>query len=114
MFTGIVERQGRITQFERGLDCVTLVIETGYPDLETGESVAVNGACLTVTEATPKGETLFFPSPERIFLTNLGRLEVGGIANLERALPAGARLSGHVVQGHVDGVGRFVRALPGD
>jgi riboflavin synthase len=110
MFTGIVEKKASILNFERGADSVLLLVSTGYSDLSIGESVAVNGVCLTVTELGRSGEALFFVSPETIARSNLGALQTGSTVNLERALQASARLSGHIVQGHVDGIGAFLRA----
>jgi riboflavin synthase len=114
MFTGIIEKKGRLLQIERGIDCVSFTIDTGFSDLALGESVSVNGVCLTVTETNHQGHALFFVSPETVARTNLGSLKTESITNLERALAANARLSGHIVQGHVDGVGRFTRVLRDD
>ncbi len=125
MFTGIIEKIGRVREIETrsvaaGLGAtagVRLTIETGFEDLELGESVAVNGVCLTVAEAArlPGRDgltTLFFVSQETLARTSLGQLQSGSQVNLERALPAAGRLSGHIVQGHVDGMAtvREVRA----
>ena len=120
MFTGIVEKLAPITRFERGTLKATpgamLSIRTGYPDLSLGESVAVDGACLTVLETSPE-ETLFFVSQETLSRTRLGALlgrpnPARGAVNLERALQLGARLSGHIVQGHVDGLARLRSLTP--
>ena len=110
MFTGIVEKVGQITAVSPQGETTLLRIATSFGDLELGESVAVNGCCLTVTESTADGEALFFVSQETLRLTNLGSLTVGSRVNLERALALGSRLSGHWVQGHVDGVGHIVQA----
>jgi riboflavin synthase len=116
MFTGIVEKTGPVRAWERATGGATLTVATGYPDLALGESVAVNGVCLTVTEATREGDARFFLSEETLRLTNLSRY--GGApseVNLERALRLGDRLSGHIVQGHVDGLARMTSArLEGD
>ena len=89
-------------------DRLKLTIASPYPDLEAGESVAVNGACLTIVEA---GEEAF--SIEAVVTTRerttLAELKVGSPVNLERALAVGDRLGGHFVQGHVDGVAEVVR-----
>jgi riboflavin synthase len=82
-------------------------VATGFKDLEPGESIAINGVCLTVTEYDAAGSALFFVSPETLDKTNLGALQDGARVNLERAVTLGTRLSGHLVQGHVDGVGRL-------
>ena len=84
-------------------------------ELAVGESVAVNGCCLTVTQADPSedGGTVGFDLlAETLRVTNLGRLQPGSLVNLERALRAGDRLSGHYVQGHVDTVARVVDFSP--
>lgn len=83
-------------------------IETGFTDLELGESVAISGVCLTVAELK-KGATVFYVSPETIDRTRLGALHENSQVNLERALLPNTRLSGHIVQGHVDGVARAIR-----
>jgi len=120
MFTGIVEKLAPVTRFERGSLQATpgamLTIRTGYSDLALGESVAVDGACLTVLETSPE-ETLFFVSEETLARTRLGTLldrpaATRGAVNLERALQLGARLSGHIVQGHVDGLARLKSLTP--
>ncbi len=99
MFTGIVDRLGRVV---RG--GWRLVIDTGYDDLKHGESVAVNGVCLTVVRLSGDGAG-FDVVRETLSKTNLGALRPGSPVNLERALRVGDRLSGHIVQGHVDGTG---------
>lgn len=78
-------------------------IDTGYKDLESGESISVNGVCLTVAEFDKSGSALFFVGSETLRRTNLGRLAEKTSVNLERAMLASTRLSGHWVQGHVDG-----------
>lgn len=112
MFTGIVEAVGTVAEVTPGPAGGRLVV--AHPlavRLEIGESVSVNGCCVTVTErsadrfaADLMGETL-----DR---TTLGRLEAGAPVNLERALAADGRLGGHLVQGHVDGVGTIDRVTP--
>ena len=104
MFTGIVAKSAPVTAFEpQGSEGVRVRILTGFPDLEMGESIAVNGVCLTATEFDSAGEALFFLGSETLRRTNLGKLTVGTTVNLERAMLAATRLSGHWVQGHVDG-----------
>lgn len=79
--------------------------------VRVGDSVSVNGACLTVGEV--EGETLtFYAMPETLRRTSLGELEAGGVVNLERAMSAGERFGGHIVQGHVDGVGEVLGVRP--
>jgi riboflavin synthase len=102
MFSGIVEEVGRVTAVTPEGSSRRLTIESGFGDLTLGESVAINGVCLTVTrhDATTAD---FFVSPETLDRSNLARLEPGDAVNLERAVTLVARLSGHLVQGHVDG-----------
>jgi riboflavin synthase alpha subunit len=104
MFTGIVERRGRVLRPGR-----RLAVETGWSDLAHGESVAVAGVCLTV--ARLKGTAAEFDLvAETLKKTNLGALRKGDAVNLERALRHGDRLSGHLVQGHVEGTGTIVQS----
>jgi riboflavin synthase len=110
MFTGLVEALGTVKSLEAAGDGRRLVIaEPGLaPQLAIGESVAVNGACLTVVERAK--ETFSFQvGPETLRCTNLGELVPGARVNLERAVAAGDRLGGHIVQGHIDGLGQIVR-----
>ncbi len=109
MFTGIIEQTGRVADArdEGGYLNVTLAPERPWPDLALGESVACNGACLSVTAWNETGfrvqlsqETLAKTAP---------RWAVGETVNLERSLRAGDRLGGHLVSGHVDGVGAVLR-----
>ena len=111
MFTGIVETVATIARFEGGADRAMLVIDapTVSAGVKRGDSIAVNGACLTVT-ALEDGRLTFEAVAETLSRTNLGELKIGSVVNLERALRADQRLDGHIVQGHVDAVGR-VRAL---
>ena len=111
MFTGIVETIATITRIEGGADRATLVIDAPAVSggVKRGDSIAVNGACLTVT-ALEDGRLTFEAVAETLSRTNLGELKIGSVVNLERALRADQRLDGHIVQGHVDAVGR-VRAL---
>ena len=103
MFTGIVDRKGTVARPGRRLE-----VETGYADLKPGESVSVGGVCLTVA-ALKGGRVAFDLVPETLKRTTLGSLRKGDPVNLERALRAGDRLSGHLVQGHVDGTGVVAR-----
>jgi riboflavin synthase len=111
MFTGIVEATGTVTRNEAKGDLTRLSVEVAgiAAEVAIGDSVAINGACLTVTGTT--GAAVHFDAvAETLAKTALGDLETGCRVNLERALVAGGRLDGHIVQGHVDGVG-IVRAL---
>jgi riboflavin synthase len=106
MFTGIVTAVVPLLRAEPQSAGTRLVFRNPYGKLEIGESIAINGACMTV-EAFSEGssaEMAFFVSPESLRRTNLGEILPGGFANLERALLASQRLSGHIVQGHVDGL----------
>ncbi len=106
MFTGIVETIGIVEGVEPGDDLTRLVVEAESiaEGLEPGDSVAVNGGCLTVTSIR-NGRLSFEAVRETLERTSLGDLKVGARVNLERAVRAGDRLDGHIVQGHVDGVG---------
>lgn len=114
MFSGIIEKLGRVSSARREEGSLILELETGYRDLELGESVAVNGVCLTVTGSSPSGKTRFFVSPETLDRTNLGTLQAGAVANLERSVRLETRLSGHLVQGHVDGMAVLESVVPED
>lgn len=112
MFTGLVEGTGRVTSVEEG-GMARLTVHAGRltDDTRVGDSVSVNGVCLTVNEAD--AETLvFYAMPETLRRTALSGLCEGGVVNLERAMTLGARFGGHVVQGHVDGVGEVVSVTP--
>jgi riboflavin synthase len=109
MFSGIIETLGRVRGLDPSEGNLVLTLDTGFPDLTLGESVAVNGTCLTVTSHTPDGRATFYISRESLDRTNLGGLSLGDPVNLERAVALQTRLSGHVVQGHVDGLARLER-----
>jgi riboflavin synthase len=105
MFTGLVEATGRVQGIERSGDEARLRVETSFaPDLERGESVAIDGVCLTIVRRTGRWFEAI-ASPETLARTTLGLKTAGDRVNLERALRLGDRLGGHLVQGHVDGVG---------
>lgn len=106
MFTGIIEHVGRVEKWERNEAAVRFEIQAGpvAEGVPIGASVAVNGACLTVTGAAG-GVLVFDAIPETLDRTSLGSLRVGSPVNLERALRADGRLDGHIVQGHVDATG---------
>jgi len=123
MFTGLVEAKGtlvRRTQHGRDARLVIrgeLVPASGRDPIALGESIAVDGVCLTVdtiVEPGGPGATVFEvdASSETLERTTLGGLAVGSAVNLERAVPIGGRLGGHIVSGHVDGVGRVVEKIP--
>ena len=112
MFSGIIERQERVKSVSHKDQTLVLVVETGFEDLELGESVAINGVCLTVTEFSQSGRAIFFVSSETIARSNLGVLAVNDAVNLERAVKLQTRLSGHLVQGHVDGMAALTSVTP--
>ncbi len=107
MFTGLVQQIGRIQRTIPRTQGLTLEVGCSYTDLQVGESVAVNGACLTVVRATPGG-FLADVSRESAHVTTLSRLVPGRPVNLERALRLCDRLGGHLVSGHVDGLARLL------
>ena len=111
MFTGIIEDLGRVESAQRtsGMRLVVASrLATGdLADVKLGDSIAVRGACLTVVEHT-RGRFAFDVSPETLARTTLGALVPAAVVHLERALRLGARLDGHLVQGHVDGVATLV------
>lgn len=113
MFTGLVEALGVVEELaDTGTGRRLVVREPAYAGaLQLGESIAVNGACLTVVRA--EGPAFHFEvGPETLRLTNLGALRPGDRVNLERSLRMGDRLGGHLVQGHVDGLGHVAARLP--
>ena len=104
MFTGIVEERGRVRSLHDGrlvVECRTVAL-----DAEVGASIAVSGVCLTVVERA-KEELAFDLAPETLSRSTLGTLAPGDSVNLERPVTLVTRLGGHLVQGHVDGVGRI-------
>ena len=112
MFTGIVEDVGRVLHIDTG-DAGQLVVQTStaLQGLKLGDSISVNGTCLTVVELSSDSFRADL-SPETFRRTNLGDLQTGNAVNLERPLAAGDRMGGHVVQGHVDGTGRVQSFKP--
>ena len=107
MFSGIIERVAGVARAEHGPGGLTCTIATEFTDLVLGESVAVNGVCLTVAALGGNGVADFFASPETLARTNLKGLRAGVWVNLERAVSLSTRLSGHLVQGHVDALARL-------
>lgn len=112
MFSGIIESLGHVLKAEQGVQSLMLEVETGLTDVAEGESIAVNGVCLTAVAEAQNAPVRFFVSSETLDRTMLGRLRAGARVNLERAVTPSTRLSGHIVQGHVDGLARFVGATP--
>src|SRR5215510_9348797 len=113
MFSGIIETTGKISKIEQTTDGAKLTLTSNIPSTEAslGESICINGACMTVT-AIGEAELSFDISAESLRRTNLGDLQVGQLVNLERSLRMNDRLSGHVVSGHVDGVGHIQSVQP--
>src|SRR2546425_7414314 len=113
MFTGLVEALGSVRELRADGPGRLLVVDEPRlaAEVRLGESVAVNGVCLTVA-ANDAVSLHFQVGPETLRCTNLAELAAGGGVNLERALAVGDRLGGHIVQGHVDGVGRIARRQP--
>ena len=111
MFTGIVREVGRVEAVEERAESVRLVVRAPEIAAATavGDSIALAGVCLTAVEVGD-GTFAFDAVPETLRRSTLGRLETGGGVNVEPALRAGEPLGGHIVQGHVDGVGRVRRA----
>ncbi|WP_369130731.1 riboflavin synthase, partial [Modestobacter roseus] len=121
VFTGIVEELGTLVAREEGPDSAVLHIRAAraLEDVALGDSISVNGVCLTVTgvahdEADGTGVWTTDVMAETLRRSSLGATGVGDPVNLERAVTAATRLGGHIVQGHVDGVGTVVSRTPGD
>jgi riboflavin synthase len=114
MFTGIVQKMGTVAAIKRQADSVRLTIRGVPVGVAHGESVAVNGVCLTAVGDAGKGEFVADVMAETLKRTTIGRLEPGEVVNLERAATLGTFLGGHLVQGHVDGVGRLESRTPSD
>jgi riboflavin synthase len=118
MFTGIIEELGSVVALVRpdGDDGADAVVTVAGPlaasDARPGDSIAVDGVCLTVVSVAD-GSFVAEIMPESLRRSSLGGLVPGSVVNLERALPANGRLGGHVVQGHVDGIATLVRRTPG-
>jgi riboflavin synthase len=110
MFTGLIEGQGEVLRIERKRDKALLSIKPGFPweEKKLGESVAVNGVCLTATAWMGDSFSVDV-SGETLTRSDLGRLKVGDQVNLERALRLSDRLGGHWVSGHIDGTGRIAQ-----
>jgi len=109
MFTGIIEELGAVVKLEPGAAGARLQIQcrSVLDDLSPGSSIAVNGVCLTAVDLTSNSFSADL-APETLKRSNLGDLTPGAKVNLERPLSPGRRLSGHIVQGHVDGTGELV------
>jgi riboflavin synthase alpha subunit len=108
MFTGIVTAVGTVLEVRRATGGLDLEVESSYSGLEPGESVAVDGACLTVETLTPRGFRVHVVDAT-LGRTGFSQYEAGRRVNLERALRVGDRLGGHLVQAHVEGLGTVDR-----
>jgi len=110
MFTGLIEDIGRVDRWQSQAGSGELTFETAITlrEISLGESIAVNGCCLTVVKKARRLLTVDV-SPETLRRTNLGRVQAGDMVNLERSLRLSDRLGGHLVTGHVDAVGRVSR-----
>jgi len=111
MFTGLIEQLGTIERLERRDDGLSIRIACALHPFQLGESIAVNGTCLTV-KSFDERQFEADASLETIDKTNLGSLAEGAKVHLERALALGDRLGGHLVTGHIDGVGALVSTAP--
>ncbi len=112
MFTGLIEGTGLVASVEEG-GMARLVVNAGRlaEGTEVGDSVSVNGVCLTVNDTDARA-LVFYAMPETLRRTALGDVRKGDKVNLERAMTIGSRFGGHIVQGHVDGVGEVVDVTP--
>ena len=109
MFTGIVEEVGRVTSIEQHGENrrITVAAENAPKELKSGHSVAVSGVCLTALDIKP-GSFCADLAPETWALTSFSRIHEGALVNLELPMKADGRFGGHIVQGHVDGVGKLI------
>ena len=115
MFTGLVAELGKVTAISRGETSSVLTVHAPQltPELSIGDSIAVNGTCLTATSLTADSFTADV-MVQTLSLTSLGKLEVGSAVNLELAAQMDMRMGGHIVQGHVDGVATVISRTPGE
>lgn len=114
MYTGIIDHIGHVVAIEDNEQSRQMVIETRFNSIELGESIAVDGICLTATQAGDN-QLLCDLSPETLKLTKAAQYRVGDGVNIERSLAVGDRMGGHTVTGHVDGVAHIsVREIQGD
>ena len=115
MFTGIIEEMGKVIAIEKGAKSAVLTIgaDNIFEDLKIGDSVATNGVCLTVKEirgSTFKADVMHIT----LMRSALGQLKVGSKVNLERAMPINGRFGGHIVTGHIDGIGKIKQIVKED
>jgi riboflavin synthase len=114
MFNGIVEKTVRVVGVSDGPKFVRLTLPLNFDDLKHGDSVAVNGVCLTVAEIPSPAAVGFDVIKETLDKTNLGMLRPGDDVNVERAMRVGDRVDGHFVQGHVDGTAPLLKQVAND
>jgi len=117
MFTGIIEELGEVIAIENQPDAIRLTLKGALAtsDVNRGDSISVSGTCLTAVEIDKAADTFTADvMHETLRLTSLEGVKVGDRVNLERAMTAATRFGGHVVQGHVDGVGRIISVEPSD
>ncbi|WP_419420862.1 riboflavin synthase [Legionella sp. D16C41] len=112
MFTGLIEQQGEVVGNEAGEVANRLILNASFKELQHGESIAVNGVCLTLLPNSHDKYLQFDVSPETLSLTTLGQLKVGDKVNLERAMLASSRFGGHYVSGHVDTMATLLSKKP--
>ncbi len=115
MFTGIIEEIGQVKSILRSSNSIRLTItaKTILEDLKIGDSIATNGVCLTVTTFDAHSYTADL-MPETVLKTNFKDLKINDRVNLERALPANGRFGGHIVSGHIDGIGHIIKKSKDD
>ena len=117
MFTGIIEERGTVTDIQQQQDAIRLTVRglLATSDISRGDSIAVSGTCLTAVEIDRAAGTFTADvMNETLRLTSLQAIKVGDHVNLERAMTAATRFGGHVVQGHVDGLGKIISVEPSD
>lgn len=115
MFTGIIEEIGTINAIKKGAKSAVLTVQADkiFEDLKIGDSVSTNGVCLTVTSIADKTYTADVMN-ETLQRSGLGNLRTGSHVNLERAMPADGRFGGHIVSGHIDGMGKIIHIKKDD
>ena len=115
MFTGIVEKRVQVLEVTPAAGSLQITLATHWPDVKHGESIAVNGCCLTVARIHPTTngpiELGFDVVAETLDKTNLGRVQCGNQVHVERAMRIGDRVDGHFVQGHIDGTARLIKCI---
>jgi riboflavin synthase len=115
LFTGIIEETGRIKSVKKGSNSAVLQIESNMMkrDIKVGDSIATNGVCLTVTGINPDS---FFANVmhETLMRSSLGHLKPSDVVNIERAMPLNGRFDGHIVSGHIDGIGTITNMRKDD